>query len=66
MSSVIQENISTPSPLISRYQRPFPCCYLTTESQAEVGTVDQKAMQVILTKPEEFEQWLTSPTTEAL
>jgi len=40
--------------------------FLTTEPNAEVGAVHPKAMPVILTKPEEFEQWMTVPAAEAL
>jgi putative SOS response-associated peptidase YedK len=40
--------------------------FLTTEANAEVGAVHPKAMPVILTTPEEVEQWLTAPAGEAL
>ena len=40
--------------------------FLTTEPNAEVGAVHPKAMPVILTAPEEIEQWLTAPAEEAL
>ncbi len=40
--------------------------FLTTEPNAEVGTVHPKAMPVILTTPDEVEAWLTLPTIEAL
>jgi putative SOS response-associated peptidase YedK len=40
--------------------------FLTTEPNAEVGTVHPKAMPVILTKTEEFERWMTAPPGEAL
>ena len=40
--------------------------FLTTEANKEVGAVHPKAMPVILTRPEEWETWLTAPTPEAL
>ena len=40
--------------------------FLTTEPNAEVGAVHPKAMPVILTTPEEIDQWLTAPAEEAL
>jgi putative SOS response-associated peptidase YedK len=40
--------------------------FLTTEPNAEVGSVHPKAMPVILTKPDEFEHWMTAPASEAL
>ena len=40
--------------------------FLTTEANAEVGAVHPKAMPVILTTPEEIDQWLTAPAEEAL
>jgi putative SOS response-associated peptidase YedK len=40
--------------------------FLTTEPNAEVGAVHPKAMPVILTEPDEIEQWLTAPTEDAL
>ena len=40
--------------------------FLTTEANAEVGAVHPKAMPVILTTPEEVEQWLAAPAPEAL
>jgi putative SOS response-associated peptidase YedK len=39
---------------------------LTTEPNAEVGSIHMKAMPVILTKPEEVEIWMTAPADEAL
>ncbi|APX89056.1 DUF159 family protein [Brevirhabdus pacifica] len=40
--------------------------FLTCPPNAEVGPVHPKAMPVILTRPEEWRQWLTAPTAEAL
>jgi putative SOS response-associated peptidase YedK len=40
--------------------------FLTTEPNAEVGSIHMKAMPVILTAAEELETWLTAPTDEAL
>jgi putative SOS response-associated peptidase YedK len=40
--------------------------FLTCSPNAEVKPVHPKAMPVILTKPEEWRQWLTAPTEEAL
>jgi len=40
--------------------------FLTTEPNKEVASIHPKAMPVILTKPEEIEQWMTAPTDEAL
>jgi len=40
--------------------------FLTTDANAEVGTIHPKAMPVILTNPEEIETWLTTPAEEAL
>jgi hypothetical protein len=40
--------------------------FLTTEPNAEVGAVHPKAMPVILTRPEEWAQWLAAPTPRAL
>lgn len=40
--------------------------FLTTDANAEVGAIHPKAMPVILTKPEEVEQWLTLPLPDAL
>ncbi len=40
--------------------------FLTTEPNAEVGAIHPKAMPVILTTPEEIEQWLTAPAEDAL
>ncbi len=40
--------------------------FLTTASNAEVGAIHPKAMPVILSKPEEIEQWLTAEPSEAL
>src|SRR6201985_3297938 len=39
---------------------------LTTEANAEVGTVHPKAMPVILTTRDEVETWMTAPAKEAL
>lgn len=39
--------------------------FLTTEANAEVGAVHDKAMPVILTTPEEARTWLTAPWEEA-
>jgi putative SOS response-associated peptidase YedK len=39
--------------------------FLTTEPNAEVGAVHPKAMPVILTRPEDFDTWLTAPWAEA-
>ena len=40
--------------------------FLTTAPNAEVGAVHPKAMPVILTTPEEIDQWMTAPAEEAL
>ena len=40
--------------------------FLTTEANREVAAIHPKAMQVILTTPEEIETWLTAPAQEAL
>ena len=40
--------------------------FLTTDPNAEVGTIHPKAMPVILTMPDEIETWLTTPPNEAL
>ena len=40
--------------------------FLTTEPNAEVGTIHPKAMPVILTTPEEVETWMTAPPDEVL
>jgi hypothetical protein len=40
--------------------------FLTTEPNAEVGTIHPKAMPVILTTSEEVETWMTAPPDEAL
>ena len=40
--------------------------FLTTEPNTEVGRVHPKAMPVILTRPEEVEQWMSAPMDEAL
>ena len=40
--------------------------FLTTEPNAEVGTIHPKAMPVILTTPAEVETWMTAPSDEAL
>ncbi|TKA94383.1 SOS response-associated peptidase [Cereibacter changlensis] len=39
--------------------------FLTTTPNAEVAAVHPKAMPSILTKPDEWEQWLTAPWPEA-
>lgn len=39
--------------------------FLTTDANAEVGSVHPKAMPVILTRPDEIETWLTAPWKEA-
>jgi len=39
--------------------------FLTTEPNAEVGAIHPKAMPVLLTKPEEYEAWMTAPWPEA-
>ena len=39
--------------------------FLTTEPNAEVKAVHPKAMPVILTKPEEWDTWLTEEWDEA-
>jgi len=39
---------------------------LTTEPNAEVGSVHPKAMPVILTTSDEVETWMTAPPEEAL
>ena len=39
--------------------------FLTTDPNAEVGALHPKAMPVILTTAEEYEQWLTAPWPEA-
>lgn len=39
--------------------------FLTCEPNAVVAPIHQKAMPVILTKPEEIEIWLTAPWDEA-
>lgn len=39
--------------------------FLTTEAKATVCEVHPKAMPVILTKPEDWETWLTAPFDEA-
>ncbi|MBE3637442.1 SOS response-associated peptidase [Mangrovicoccus algicola] len=39
--------------------------FLTCEPNAEVAAVHPKAMPVILTRPEEWEAWLTSPIEKA-
>ena len=44
-----------------------PCFgFLTCDPNREVGHVHPKAMPVILTRPEEWAQWLTAPTPRAL
>ena len=40
--------------------------FLTTEPNAVVEPVHPKAMPVILTRPEEIEQWMTARPEEAL
>jgi putative SOS response-associated peptidase YedK len=40
--------------------------FLTTEPNAEVGTIHPKAMPVILTTPDEVETWMTAAPDEAL
>ncbi len=40
--------------------------FLTCPPNAEVGAVHPKAMPVILTDPDELEQWMTAPAAEAL
>lgn len=40
--------------------------FLTCPPNREVGAVHPKAMPVILTTPEEWRQWLTAPSREAL
>ena len=40
--------------------------FLTTAPNAEVGAVHPKAMPVILTTPDQVEQWMTAPAREAL
>jgi putative SOS response-associated peptidase YedK len=40
--------------------------FLTTEANAEVAPIHPKAMPVILTRPDEWEMWLTAPASEAL
>ena len=40
--------------------------FLTTEPNAEVGAIHPKAMPVILTTPEEVENWMAAPPDEAL
>jgi putative SOS response-associated peptidase YedK len=40
--------------------------FLTTQPNAEVGAIHPKAMPVILTKPDEIEQWLTAAVAQAL
>lgn len=40
--------------------------FLTTEPNAEVGVIHPKAMPVILTRPEEFNTWMTAPAEEAM
>jgi putative SOS response-associated peptidase YedK len=40
--------------------------FLTTDANAEVGTVHPKAMPVILTTQEDVEKWLTLTATDAL
>jgi putative SOS response-associated peptidase YedK len=40
--------------------------FLTTDANAEVGTIHPKAMPVILTTAAEIETWMTAPAEEAL
>jgi putative SOS response-associated peptidase YedK len=40
--------------------------FLTTEPNAEVGSIHPKAMPVILRTAGEIEQWMTAPTPEAM
>ena len=40
--------------------------FLTTEANKEVGAIHPKAMPVILTKPEDWETWLTADWAEAV
>jgi putative SOS response-associated peptidase YedK len=40
--------------------------FLTTEPNAEVGTIHPKAMPVILTTPHEVDIWMMAPADEAL
>jgi putative SOS response-associated peptidase YedK len=40
--------------------------FLTTEPNDEVGAFHPKAMPVILTRPEEWQVWMTAPTEDAL
>jgi putative SOS response-associated peptidase YedK len=40
--------------------------FLTTDPNAEVGSVPPKAMPVILTTPGQWETWLSAPAAEAL
>lgn len=40
--------------------------FLTCEPNAEVGAIHPKAMPVVLTQPDELEQWMTAPPAEAL
>ncbi len=39
--------------------------FLTTEANKTVGAIHPKAMPVILTKPDEWETWLTAPLDQA-
>jgi putative SOS response-associated peptidase YedK len=40
--------------------------FLTTDPNAEVGSIHPKAMPVILTSPEEIDSWMMAPHDEAL
>jgi putative SOS response-associated peptidase YedK len=49
-----------------RHQEQSGGRFLTTEANEIVKPVHAKAMPVILTKPEEFDLWLSAPIAEAL
>jgi len=40
--------------------------FLTTDANATVKPVHSQAMPVILTTPDEMDQWMSAPTAEAL
>ena len=40
--------------------------FLTCAPNREVAPIHPKAMPVILTKPEEWQRWLTAPVVESL